>query len=125
MKVLRGKVFSGVGNFSYWIEKLQDDYLAKTGMRFFPGTLNLQLAESYGVPADALRLDKEDYGGTVTIYIVPCTIFGRKAFILRPESNEKGFGTHARSVIEVACDVKLRELYNLEDGDVVQVEVAE
>jgi len=38
MKILKGKVVSGLGNFSYWIEKLQEYYLRKTGMKFFPGT---------------------------------------------------------------------------------------
>ncbi|HSS19809.1 MAG TPA: hypothetical protein VLL54_07020 [Pyrinomonadaceae bacterium] len=26
MRVLKGKVVTGVGNFSFWIEKLQDHY---------------------------------------------------------------------------------------------------
>ena len=30
-----------------------------------------------------------------------------------------------KTVIEIACDVKLRELYGLEDGDMVEVLLAE
>ena len=41
--LLRGRVVSGLGNFSYWIEKLEDHYFRKTGMHFYPGTLNLLL----------------------------------------------------------------------------------
>ena len=48
---LTGKVVSGMGNFSYWIEKLHDHYLRKTGMHFFPGTLNIELDEPWSVPA--------------------------------------------------------------------------
>lgn len=33
----------GVGNFSYWIDKLKDHYQKKTGMILFPRTLNVQL----------------------------------------------------------------------------------
>jgi hypothetical protein len=32
-----------MGNFLYWIEKLHDHYLRKTGMNLFPGALNIQL----------------------------------------------------------------------------------
>lgn len=83
MKILKGKVFSGLGNFSYWIDKLQEYYLRKTGMKFFPGTLNIQLDQPYHLPKNVMRLEKEEYGGTVSVSIVPCQIFGRDAFILK------------------------------------------
>ena len=120
--ILRGKVVSGVGNFSYWIDKLRDHYLRKTGMFLFPGTLNVSLAEPYSVPKDAIRLEGEEYGGTVSVSIVPCSIFGRQAFILRTDANEQGRGHHPRTVIEIATDVKLRERYQLHDGDEVEIE---
>lgn len=43
MTKISGRVVSGMGNFSIWIEKLYEHYLRKTGMLLFPGTLNLQL----------------------------------------------------------------------------------
>jgi len=125
MRILKGKVASGLGNFSDWIEKLQPHYLRKTGMKFFPGTLNLQLEQPYNVPKNVIRLEKEDYGGTVSVNIVPCKIFDRDAFILRTENNERGIGHHPLTVVEVACDVKLRDQYNLKDGDTVEVSVME
>ncbi|MBN3924318.1 DUF120 domain-containing protein [Nostoc sp. NMS4] len=113
MKILKGKVVSGLGNFSYWIEKLQEYYLRKTGMKFFPGTLNIQLDQPYHLPKNVIRLEKEEYGGTVSVSIVPCQIFGRDAFILRTDKNNTESGDHPKIIIEIACDVKLRELYNL------------
>ncbi len=121
--VLTGKVVSGVGNFAYWIERLSDHYLRKTGLRLFPGTLNVQLEEEYSIPANVLRLEGEEYGGTVSVNIVPCRVLGEEAVILRTDSNERGEGAHPRSVIEVACEVKLRDRYDLRDGDVIQIEV--
>ena len=79
MVVPTGRVVTGVGNFSYWIERLKDHYRRKTGMSLFPGTLNVCLEEEYSVPADALRLEAEEYGGTVSVNIVPCRIFGERA----------------------------------------------
>ncbi|MBI3304435.1 MAG: DUF120 domain-containing protein [Deltaproteobacteria bacterium] len=37
--------------------------------------------------------------------------------------NESGKGHHPKTIIEVACDVKLRDEYSIEDGDIVEVEV--
>lgn len=121
MRVLKGKVASGMGNFSYWIEKLSDHYLQKTGMRLFPGTLNVHLAEEYCRPKAALRLEKEEYAGTVSVSIIPCEIFGRKAYILRTDKAEQE--AESRRIIEIATDVKLRSTYRLNDNDGVEVTV--
>ncbi len=124
MRVLTGRVVSGVGNFSYWIERLRDHYQRKTGLRLFPGTLNVELDEEYSVPVGALRLEGAEYGGDVSVNIVPCRIFAEEAVILRTDSSERGEGAHPKTIIEVACEVKLRDKYQLADGDVVRVEVA-
>jgi len=125
MRLIRGKVVSGTRNFSIWIERLRDQYLRKTGMLLFPGTLNLDLEEPWHVPPGCLRLRAAEYGGTVTVYIVPCPIFGRPAFILRTEANEEGRGHHPSTIIEIATDVKLRDTYQLQDGDSVEGLIAD
>ena len=121
MPILKGVVVSGMGNFSFWLEKLESYYTQKTGMRLFPGTLNLRLDQPYSLPADVIRLEKEEYGGTVSVSIVPCRIFDRGAFLLRTDANEAGRGHHPKNVIEIATDIKLRDLYHLRDGDEVEV----
>ena len=83
MRVLRGKVVTGVGDFSFWIEKLQDHYRDKTGMRLFPGTLNIQLDEPFELPRRRVRLEAEEYGGRVSVNIVLCKLFGRASFCAR------------------------------------------
>jgi riboflavin kinase len=122
--VLRGVVRSGLGNFGLWIARLQEYYRAKTGMTLFPGTLNLELAEPFRMPQGALRLEGHEYGGTVSVSLLPCRVFGRRAFILRTDANEQGTGDHPRTLIEIATDVKLRDTYGLEEGDAVDVELA-
>lgn len=123
MSLLRGRVVSGMGNFSYWIDKLQEHYLRKTGMQFFPGTLNVELPQPYTIPKTALRLEAQEYGGTVSVNLVPCSIFGRRAFILRTDANEKEEKHHPRTVVEVATDIKLRDYFHLSDGDIAEIEV--
>ena len=83
----------------------------------------MHMGEEWRLPKKRIRLEKEEYGGTVSVNLVPCQIFGRKAFILRTDKAEDGLADHDRSVIEIATDVKLRDVYNLNDGDVVEVEV--
>ena len=123
MRVLKGKLVTGVGNFSFWIERLRDHYRDKTGMQLFPGTLNVELDEPFDLPRGRARLEAEEYGGTVSVSIVPCKVFGRAAVILR---TDKADGEpQSRKIIEVACEVKLREQHQLRDGDVIEVEVAD
>jgi riboflavin kinase len=111
-----------MGNFSYWIEKLQDHYLRKTGMRLYPGTLNVQLDQPYSLPTEVLRLEGSEYGGAVSVNMVPCLIRGRRAFLLRTDANEEGRGHHPKTIVEIATDVRLRDCFELQDGDVVEIQ---
>ncbi|MGB9417242.1 MAG: DUF120 domain-containing protein [Acidobacteriaceae bacterium] len=127
--LLRGAVVSGMGNFSYWIEKLQEHYLRKTGMRFYPGTLNVRLDAPYSLPKQVIRLEASEYGGTVSVNMVPCFIRipghseGKAAFLLRTDANEEERGHHPKTIVEIATDVRLRDAFELKDGDGVEIEV--
>ncbi|HKX00843.1 MAG TPA: DUF120 domain-containing protein [Bryobacteraceae bacterium] len=123
MRRLRGQVVSGLGNFGQWIERLNSFYKQKTGVQLYPGTLNLALPSEYSLPSNVIRLEAHEYGGTVSVSIVPCRIFNRQAFLLRTDPNENGARHHPRNIIEIACDVRLRDAYQLEDGDWVEVEL--
>jgi riboflavin kinase, archaea type len=112
-----------MGNFSYWIEKLHEHYKRKTGMNLFPGTLNLQLDEPYSLPKQVIRLEGREYGGSVSVNMVPCLIQGRSGFILRTDANEEERGHHPKTIVEVATDVKLRDHFGLTDGDIVTIEL--
>jgi riboflavin kinase, archaea type len=122
MSCLRGRVASGRGEFGFWIQRLSSLYEQKTGLRFYPGTLNVELSSPYSVPANAIRLEASEYGGRVSVHIVPCRIFDRPAFLLRTDQNEQGTGHHPRNVIEIATDVRLRDAYELTDGDWVEIQ---
>ena len=122
--ILRGRVRAGKGDFSYWIGKLHDHYIKKTGMKLYAGTLNVHLiGRRYELPQNCIRLEKEEYGGTVSVSLAPCKIFDRIAFILRTDSDDGKHGDPPETILEIATDVRLRDEYNLRDGDVVEVEV--
>jgi len=122
---LRGTVCTGLGDCGRWLTLLEDHYRRKTGMTLYPGSLNVELPEPYRVPPHPLRLEAHEYGGQVSVNIVPCRVFGRRAFILRTDGNEHGTGDHPRTIIEIATDVKLRDAYDLRDGDSVELEIDE
>ena len=121
MERVTGRIVSGIGDFAQWIEKLADHYESKTGLRLFPGTLNLELDTPYDLPPERIRLEAHEYGGRVSVNIVPCTVFGRRAVILRTDKNEAGTGRHPKTILEIATDMKLRDSYGLKDGDPVTV----
>jgi len=122
MPSVRGRVVGGRASFGFWIRRLSDLYEKKTGMRLYPGTLNIELPAPYSLPPEVIRLEASEYGGSVSVSIVPCRIFDRRAFLLRTDQNERGTGHHARNFIEIAADIRLRDAYQLKDGDWVDVE---
>src|SRR5439155_7920155 len=72
MTVLRGIVRSGKGDFSFWLAKLESYYTQKTGMKLYPGTLNVHLRNAiFPTPKDSIRLEKEEYGGRVSVSMAP------------------------------------------------------
>jgi riboflavin kinase, archaea type len=61
--------------------------------------------------------------------MVPCLIRAaqgrdvRRAFLLRTDANEEGRGHHPRTIVEIACDVRLRDFFDLRDGDAAEIEI--
>ena len=54
--ILRGKVKSGQNKLSYYMEKLEYYYTEKTGMKFFSGSLNVELDVDFIVPNNVIIL---------------------------------------------------------------------
>ena len=122
--VLQGTVASGIGDLTQWMVKYADLYEECTGVRLYPGSLNVILEEEYRLPSiPPLRLPPAVLGGQVGMNIVPCTIMGLPAFVLRTDQNEAGTGNHDRRVIEIGAAVRLRDEFNLSDGDIVTIEI--
>jgi riboflavin kinase, archaea type len=125
MPTLRGTVFTGRGDLAQWMQAYRELYEQVTGVALFPGSLNILLEHDWSLPDSRLRLEPADYGGRIGMNIVPCTISGLAAFIVRTDPTEAGTGDHSKSVIEIAAGVRLRDALGLHDGDVVEVIVSE
>lgn len=98
-------------------------------MPVYPGSLNLALEHTFDwfasrYEAHIIWFGREEYGGERDVLMLPCELVDferRKAFLWTPT-------TAARSrpdpwVIELVCDIKLRETYGLQNGDVVAFEL--
>ncbi len=115
---LEGKVKSGLNESSLWLSKFEKLYTKKTGLKLYPGSLNVELKKDFFFSKDCIRIELEEFGGKGSVILLQeCKIFGRKAFILRtvPYSNNK--------MLEIVTDVKLRDLHNLKDNDKVEIEI--
>lgn len=118
-KRLRGFVTSGTGDLAHWMTRYADVFERATGVDLYPGSLNVMLDEPWTVQDAPLRLEPPEYG--VAMSIMPCTINGVAAFILRTDKNNAGSGDHPLTVVEVAAATHLRTTLGVDDGDEVEV----
>jgi riboflavin kinase, archaea type len=122
--IVKGIVRSGKGDFAYWLTRLANHYRAKLGVTLLPDTLNVHLTDqTYRMAHDALRLEKEEHGGTVSVSTAKCTFFGRHAFILRTDTDDGKLGDPPEAILEIASDLHLRREYGLKARDIVEVDV--
>jgi len=115
---LRGRVKSGLNESAYWLSRFENLYTQKAGFKLFPGSLNVELEKAFFLAEDCIRIELEEFKGEGSVVVMqPCKVFDRKAFILRtePYSDNK--------IIEIVTDIKLRDLYNLKDGDEIEIEI--
>ena len=117
--VLRGRVAGGIGNLARWMIQYADLYERKTGVRLYPGSLNVTLDHPWIVGDAAIRLEPPEYG--VSMSIIPCEINGVGAFIVRTDKNNAGLGDHPPNVVEIVAPTHLRTTLGVSDGDEVEV----
>lgn len=115
--LLKGKVKKGLGNALFWVKKIETVFYERTGMKVFYGTLNIELEEPYELEKYGI-INKDEYGGTQDVYIEKCEILGNLAYIVRAEKT-----AHKSNTIEIVSNLKLREKFNLKDGDIIQIKI--
>ena len=104
---LIGKVKSGLGEASFWTNKISKIFEEKEYI--------LESTEDIIYPSE--------YNGNYNVLLQKCKIFESISYIVRPEINNKKGGTHPLNVIELVSDKNLRKTYNLKDTDKVEIEL--
>lgn len=128
--VIKGRVFSGLGEGAYYVsqEGYRKQFVEKLGFDPYPGTLNLKITDREGI---RLRAELDFYPGIEiesfrnrnrTYGPVKCfhsIINGseRGAVVLASRSH------YGRDILEVIAPVCLRDKLGLKDGDKVSVEI--
>lgn len=127
MAVVRGKVFTGLGEGASYVSLpfYREAFRRVLGFDPYPGTLNLKVEPDCAETVRALRnkglliprrvVDGVEYGW---VRCLPARIRGIEAAVLIIEKT-----VHGPDVIEVIAPVRLRDALGLKDGDVVEVEV--
>lgn len=117
-----GKIKSGMGNASFWVNKISSIFKEKYGIELFAGTLNVELEKEFVLRNTETILPNE-YGGKYKVLIQKCSILGEDAYIVRPENNNVLGGDHPLNIIEIVSEKKLRDKYDLKDNDKVIIEI--
>ncbi len=126
--VIKGKVFSGLGEGKYYVslEGYKKQFEEKLGFTPYPGTLNLRipkeqmffrakLDEMDGIKIEGFKTKERTFG---EVKAFKCRINGIDGAIVIPQRTH-----YPKNVIEIIAPVKLREVLGLKDGDWVEVEV--
>lgn len=122
MTVLRGEVATGVGDLAARMRQYAEHYEAATGMRPYPGSLNVRLPQPWPLPGTTILLPAEQVGRLV--HLVPCSVLTRRCFVFRTDNAEQS-GADEQRVGEILAEVRLRDEFRLADGDVVEIVVNE
>lgn len=125
---LTGQIASGLGEGSYYVGRKQyrEQFREKLEFDPYPGTLDISLDDqslrskerlsgSGGKQIEGFSTKERSFGGARAF---PAEVKGERAAVVLPSRTH-----HEESIVEIISPVKIRDKYNLEDGDEVEVEV--
>jgi CTP-dependent riboflavin kinase len=125
-----GRVQSGKNDASRWLNIFNHAYSHKLGTAIFPGSLNILLDQAFDWSAThfeplLISFQKQEYGGERDIVLLPC-ILGeldrRKAWLWSTTDGAKQ--RPDLHLVEIICEVGLRETYGLRNGDLVRFQLS-
>jgi len=130
--VMRGRAISGIGEGRYYVTKYADYFRKNLGIEPWPGTLNVKLLDDRDV---VLRSQVEIQGGIIMRgFTEEERSFGDVFAYAVKISKDNGNGkeslayflkierTHYdKSVVELISSMKLRDVLDIKDGDVVRI----
>lgn len=127
-ELLYGKVQGGQGNAAHWLKLFNDAYRRKLGTLVFPGSLNLRLSCDFDWAAPRyrdllIRFPQEEYGGERDILLLPCVLMNLEHHPAFLWTTTTPVAADERRVVELLAFVKLRDAFNLKEGDTVVIRI--
>ena len=119
---IEGIVVSGLGRAKHFINMMKEPFLKKYNKQLFEGTLNIKLNKELSLITQDI-IENYEYGGTQNVLIQKCKIFNEEVFIVRAEKNNKPGGDYNLNIIEIVAEEKLRDKYNIKDGDKIIITI--
>ncbi len=115
-----GRVITGWGAWRPRIEQFPDVFLEGTGVRLFPGTLNILLDEPLAIQAEFQILGARIGEPEQDMLFESCLVDGFAGWRLRPFQPATGLGGHGDHILEIVSATELRP--RIADLDRVVVE---
>lgn len=121
-KLVRGKVFSGVGEGAHYVELYGDELTRVLGSPPYPGTLNVLLERCFYELVERARaiVIQPPRRGLGAVYVYRGTVANIPVLVLKP-----AITVYECRVVELVSSVNLREKLGLRDGDFIEVDVVE
>lgn len=123
--VLTGKIVSGVGKAAFFtqLDWVQDQCEEKYDFRPYPGTLNLEIKEDglsviealQNRPATELIPTDPNF---CTARTLPVSLGSQKGIIIIPAEDVR---VHGKNIVEIMAAVRIKDMLNVNDGDVITV----
>lgn len=120
--IYKGKVKSGLGEGSVWMEKAKNIFKQKYNIDVFLGTLNIELDNKI-IISEGEKILPSEYGGNLYVFVQKCKVNDSLGYIVRTEKNNRENGDHPLNILEIVSNVNFREKYNLKDNDEVKLEI--
>ncbi len=128
MKVVKGQVFSGLGQGGVFtqLDWFQQQCRDKLGFVPFPGTLNLKVNPEYLETMKELRCEAGiDFVPPSSDFCpakgLPVSVGGVAAAIVIPEAESFTEDVHSADVIEIIAPVHIKKALSIEDGDELSI----
>lgn len=123
-----GRLTSGFGEGGYYVnrEGYKQQFKDKLGFEPYPGTLDLKLKGKYldrkrrlenmqGILVKGFTTEERKFGD---VRCFPAVLRSSKAAVILPQRTH-----HAENVVEIISPENIRDKYELNDGDRIEVEV--
>lgn len=120
--IIRGIIVSGTREASRYVEEYGLELEKLLGVKPYSGTLNIKLDKCIEELVGDFKplIIPPPKPGLGTVYAYYGSLRGIHVLVVKPALTR-----HDCNIVEVVSGVKLREVLNLNDGDVVEIELHE